>query len=152
MKLSDATTCLARSGWPASYPVSRTATFTPWPSYPCFQAVGAPICFVDWSSVAWVRPSSQIFVTWLDLNVVGPLMPSQNVFASAFRTVTAVLPTLARVRRYVAAAGVLGALRRVAGAVRRSGRLALLASSYPCAASSVRLKRRLSRRPAESSG
>jgi hypothetical protein len=79
-------------------------------------------------------------------------MPSQNVFASDFCTLTAVLPTLVRVRRCVAATGVLGALRSVAGAVRMRGRRSLLASSYPCAARSVRLKRRWSRRPADSSG
>ncbi len=153
MKLSEATTCLARSGWPASYPVSRTATFTPLPSYPAFQAVGAPICFVDWSSVARVRPSSQILVTWLPaLNVVGPLTLSQKVFASAFWTLTAVLPTLGRVRRTVAAWGAGGVLRRVDGAVRRSGSRSMRASSYPWATRSVRLKSRLSRRPSVSSG
>src|SRR6185503_7896593 len=127
-KLCDATTCFARSGWPASYPVSSTATLTPLPSYPCFQAVGAPICFVERSRVACVRPSSQILVTWLLLNVVGPLMPSQKVFASAFRTETALLPTLGSVRRSVAPV-----LRNVAEPEISSGNWSLLASSYPCA-------------------
>ena len=117
------------------------------------QAVGAPICFVDWSSVARVRPSSQILVTWLPaLNVVGPLTLSQKVFASAFWTLTAVLPTLGRVRRTVAAWGAGGVLRRVDGAVRRSGSRSMRASSYPWATRSVRLKSRLSRRPSVSSG
>ena len=151
-KLSDATTCLARSGCPASYPVSSTATLTPRPSYPAFHAAGAPICRVDWSRVAWVRPSSQILLTWLPLlKAVGPLMLSQKVLASAFRTVTALLSTLGRVRRRVAAAGVDGALRRVAGAVRRRGNWSLPASSYPCATRSVRLNSCLSRRPSLSS-
>lgn len=33
-----------RSGWVASYPESRTATFTPLPVAPACQAAGAPIC------------------------------------------------------------------------------------------------------------
>ncbi|CAM5687878.1 hypothetical protein SCANM63S_06630 [Streptomyces canarius] len=48
----------ARSGWLASTPVSSTATLTPWPSSPAFQAVGALICAVLRSSTAFTLPSS----------------------------------------------------------------------------------------------
>jgi len=50
----------ARSGWPASTPVSSTATLTPRPSKPACQAAGAPICAVLRSSAALTRPSSQM--------------------------------------------------------------------------------------------
>lgn len=62
-KSFSSTTWAARSGWEVSTPVSRTATFTPVPSYPAAHAAGAPICGTLRSSEALRRPSSQTFST-----------------------------------------------------------------------------------------
>jgi hypothetical protein len=48
-----------KSGWDVSMPVSRTATFTPWPWNPLNQAVGAPIWMTLTSSEACTVLSSE---------------------------------------------------------------------------------------------
>lgn len=61
-KLSEAEILPARSGWSRSAPVSRTATFTPLPSYPAAQASGAPICGTLFSRSGLTCWSSHTFV------------------------------------------------------------------------------------------
>ncbi len=58
MKLRLCATRPARSGWPASTPLSSTATVTPLPVSPASHASGVPICALDSAMAAVTRPSS----------------------------------------------------------------------------------------------
>ncbi len=58
MKLRLSVTRPARSGWPASTPLSSTATVTPLPVSPACQACGVPICALDSAMAAVTLPSS----------------------------------------------------------------------------------------------
>ncbi len=81
-KFSAAVIFEAMSGWVASMPVSTTATVTPVPSRPAFQASGAPICFVVWSSATWIGRS--YFTRTPDFTLMS--RDCQNSRAFAFST------------------------------------------------------------------
>ena len=111
LKLADAETLPCRSGWVASYPVSRTAILTPVPSYPAAHACGTWICCNGWAtSSTCTRPSSWMRVAPLVL----PVIADQNLCALRLSVSKAAAPSRGRLRVRRAPAGAAEAARDVA--------------------------------------
>ncbi|CAM5247383.1 hypothetical protein STANM309S_05274 [Streptomyces tanashiensis] len=93
----------ARSGWPRSAPVSRTATLTPLPVSPASQAFGVPIWALDSAMAALTRPSSQTLPGAAARAVPRAVKPCQKAAGSV--AVTAAPPMLGRARTVSAPRG-----------------------------------------------
>ena len=112
-KLAVVSTRPARSGWPRSTPVSRTATFTPLPSYPADHASGAPIwavlsdrstCTLPSSQIFWI-PSARTGFGFASYVVVEGVRASQTLRICRLAALTAEPRTLGKGRTFVVPAG-----------------------------------------------
>lgn len=143
-KLRLTPTRSARSGWPRSTPVSRTATVTPLPVSPAAQAAGVPIRALLSAMSAVTRPSSQTASMPLPCRVNSP-QKSRPLAAS-----TAIPRMLGRVRVRSADRGVTA---RAPGAwVRISGSSPVAESPSPWRSSALTSNSRRSSVPARRYG